>query len=284
MKVDELVALGGIAPPVPTAAPAREAIEEVTKIYYEVYVPGLCQFFESQWYNFKSQGSNSIAIFLNNKTVISLFADFLNALNNVSKGDPGQIAYSSNLETRIVWALTTLAYSISPGINTPRDDPLPNDDATELRGRLVVFDTLLSGNSLSFNPLMPTPKNADAHQRKEYDFWFCLAEFLGQQDPRERDRYLTKIRTLLDGRENRDLLYSIAIARELAPRFGPGYENKVPDHLDEREPRNKFHVATQFIKSELTATGGTTNIVRRFALIAAKAFINPGVNVNRNRS
>lgn len=281
MKVDELIALGGTAPPFPTKPLPRDVMEEVTKIYYEIYVPGLCQFFETQWYNFKNQGPNPITVFLENKPLVSLIAEFLNVLRTVSTSDQGQMAYSGNLETRVVWGLTTLAYRIPQSINSPRDDSLPEDDATELRNRLYVFETLLTGEILASNPLLSPPKNADAHRKNEYEFWYLLAEFLRQTDGSQRERLLTRLRHLLEGRENRDVLYSLAILRELSPRFAPGYENKVEPHLDESEPRNKLHVATQFINAEASNTGGTTNVVRRFAFIATKAFINPGINISR---
>ncbi|KAJ9143014.1 Transcriptional regulatory protein moc3 [Pleurostoma richardsiae] len=281
MKVDELIALGGLAPPTSASPPTREIIEEVTKIYYEIYVPGLCQFFESQWYNFKSQGSNPISTFLANKHVVSQFAEFLRILPNISSSDASQMAYSGNIETRLVWALTTLAYSTPDRTNHPSDDPVPEDDAIEVRNRLRVFDTLLSGGSLPTNPLMPPPKKADSNRKKEFEFWFSLGEYLRVQGAAEREDILSKLRALLDGRENRDVLYSLAILRELTPHFEPGYENKVPEHLDESEPRNKLYVASQFIMNEATTAGGTTNVVRRYASLATKSFINPGTNVTR---
>lgn len=280
MKVDDVINAAGAAPPETSLTPTPQSIQELTKIYYEIYVPGLCQFFESQWYNFKSDGPNSVTIFLHNRQLISLLGSFLVSLHTVN-ADPSHNPYCGHLETRVVWALAKLAYTVPPGSNLPRDDPLPDDDAREVRNRVFVFETLLNGESLSANPLIPVPKNVDPQRRKEYEFWFLLAEFLRLVDFSERDQHLRKLRLLLDGRENRDMLYSLAVIRQFSPQFAPGWQDKVPDHLSEKEPLNQLHVAIQFIKAEAATTGGTTNVVRQFAFLATRALISPGVNIVR---
>lgn len=280
MKVDDIIDAAGAAPPETTLTPTPQSIQELTKIYYEIYVPGLCQFFESQWHNFKSEGPNSVAIFLHNRQLISLLGSFLVSLHTVN-ADPTHTAYCGHLETRAVWALAKLAYTVPPDSNLPRDDPLPDDDAREARNRVMVFETLLNGESLPANPLTPVPKNAEPQRRKEFEFWFSLAEFLRLADFAERDQHLRKLRTLLDGRENRDMLYSLAVIRQFSPQFEPGWEDKVPDHLSEKEPLNQLHVAIQFVKAEAAATGGTTNVVRQLAFLATRALISPGMNITR---
>lgn len=281
LKVDEIIDSSGAAPRIETTLrPTPQSVEELTKIYYEIYVPGLCQFFESQWFNFQSQGHNSISIFLHNDPLISLLGSFLVSLHTVN-ADPNHFSYCGHLETRVVWALAKLAYTIPSGVNMPRDDPLPENNPSETRNRVRVFEALLNGETLATNPLIPPPRNADQHRRKEYEFWYSLAEFLRLQDQAGRELHLQRLRSLLDGRENRDVLYALAIIRDLSPRIGPGYENKIPDHLDESEPRNKLHVATQFIKAEASATGGTTNVVRQLAFVACRALVNPGFNIAR---
>ncbi len=88
----------------------------------------------------------------------------------------------------------------------------------------------------------------------------------------------------MDGRENRDVLYSIAVLREYTAHWDASdSEQSVPSHLEESDCRSKLAVATRFIRDESTSTGGTTNVVRRFADLAYRAFVRPGVNVNRNR-
>ncbi len=90
------------------------------------------------------------------------------------------------------------------------------------------------------------------------------------------------MRNLLDGRENRDVLYSIAVLRDLSARMDPSLnEQTAPSHFDELDPRSRLAVATRFIREEAASTGGTTNVIRRFAALAYRAFVRPGVNSNR---
>lgn len=90
------------------------------------------------------------------------------------------------------------------------------------------------------------------------------------------------MRSLLDGRENRDVIYSIVVLREFTQRWDAGpNEQNVGAHLEESDPRSKLAVATRFIRDEAASTGGTTNVVRRLSDLAYRAFVRPGVNVNR---
>lgn len=260
--------------------PTPQSVEELTKLYYEIYVPGLCQFFESQWFNFKTEGHNPVSIFLHNRVLINLLGSFLVSLHTVNS-DSNHIVYCNHLETRVVWAIAKLAYTIPPGSNMPRDDPLPEDNASEVRNRVYVFESLLNGESLAANPLIPAPNNADVQRRKEYEFWYSLAEFLRLSSFAERQPHLKIMRERLDGRENRDVLYSIAVIRQFGPEYEAGWENTVTDYLDEEDPLNRLHVATQFIRAEASSTGGTTNVVRQFCQIATWAIIHPGYNAPR---
>lgn len=133
LKVDEIIDSSGAAPRIETTLrPTPQSVEELTKIYYEIYVPGLCQFFESQWFNFQSKGHNSISVFLHNDPLISLLGSFLVSLHTVN-ADPNHFSYCGHLETRVVWALAKLAYTIPSGVNMPRDDPLPENNPSETR-------------------------------------------------------------------------------------------------------------------------------------------------------
>jgi len=283
MKVDELIALGA-SPPVPSAASrSRETLDELTKIYHEVYMPGLAAFFETAWYNFKAQqGGQAPASLLQKPAVVDLFASFLASLASIKSPDSPEMAAVSFLETRLVWALACLALDTPPATNPPSAELIAANDATEARNRLEVFQALLSGERLTSNPCYPAPGKGDGHRIRELEFWWWLAEYLTMDDaPGQRDHALTRMRNLLDGRENRDVLYSLTILRELSPRFPPGFELTLPQHHDEADPRSKLAVAARFIRSEAHTTGGTTNVVRRFAELASKAFIHPGFNIAR---
>lgn len=297
MKIDEIIGQDGPAPPTPATPPSRETLDDITKVYYEVYVPGLSAFFETSWYNFQPAGpTNPASILLNNRILLGLLSTYLNSIAKVQTTDansPDMVAASAQ-ELRVVWSLAAMAYMTPATVNLPSDEPLADNNAAEARNRLSVIEALFSGGCMRANPCMPPPRSGETSRIREHQFWWWLAEYLRLQDdtglpntpgnslPRLRDQALSQMRNLLDGRENRDVIYSVATLRDLAPRFAAGYDvTQPPPNQDESDPRSKFAVAARFIQTEAQDHGGTTNVVRRFAQLGAKAFIQPGYSVCR---
>lgn len=285
MKITEIIDLLGPPPPSRQISHTEDTFNEITKVYHEMYAGGLSAFFETSWYYFVENGKMS---FPKEPNLIEHMATFLKILEAVKANDHSQMAYSGVLETRIVWELACVAYQTPERSNQAMRVAMPPDgDATEARNRLHVVDTLLCGEYLLTNPLAPPLSDADVHRTRQFDFWYSLAEFIRRRDNPDsphavqaREDALSRMRHLLDGRENRDVLYSIAVVRELAPSYGPSY-GSTPQHLDESDPKNRLAVASKFILDEAQVTGGTTNVVRRFSDIASRAFVNPAVNVVR---
>ncbi|OTB15773.1 hypothetical protein K445DRAFT_35493, partial [Daldinia sp. EC12] len=278
MKVHELVGMTGTVPPVLDSPLNGEKLAEVRDLYEQVYAPGLEKFFETEWYT-KPQGVSTL---MSSTAVNEMLAGFLQSMAKTDANDVAGMQYSANLEFRVVWDLTTLVYTSEYKINVGEHLP-PPDDGSEARNRVAVFEALLSGDNLDQNPLHPPPANADIrlHRIREFRFWYLLAEFLRVRDQpgvdttHQRDYFLGQLRELLDGRENRDVLYSLAVIRALAPNFPPDFESTLPPHLDETDPKSKLAVARKFIQDESQVTGGTTNVVRRFSELAVRAFIAP---------
>ncbi|KAI1351539.1 hypothetical protein F5Y01DRAFT_304636 [Xylaria sp. FL0043] len=285
MKVQELVTLGNAAPPPVDAPLSQEKLLEVQDLYEQVYAPGLEKFFETDWY-LKPSGSHALT---SNSRVQEVLAAFLQSLSTTTTNDVAGMAYSANLEFRVVWELATLVYSAEYKVNMSHGIP-PTDDGNEARNRVAVFETLLAGEFLDHNPLRPpleNPDNAVYHRNRELRFWHSLAEFLLIRDQPsidvtpQRDVILGRLRELLDGRENRDVLYSLTVIRALTHKFPPDFESTLPPHLDESDPKSKLAVARKFIQDEARVTGGTTNVVRRFSELGVRAFINPACNIAR---
>lgn len=284
-KIHEIIDLLGPPPPPQQVSHTEETFNEITKVYHEMYAPGLSAFMETTWYYFVENGKMS---FPRDANLIEHMATFLKILEAVKANDHSQMAYSGVLETRIVWELACTAY------HTPDRPPQairvampPDGDPMEAKNRLRVVETLLCGEYLPVNPLALPLSDVDVHRTRQFDFWYSLAEFVRRRDSpdsppavKAREDALARMRHLLDGRENRDVLYSIAVVRELAPTYGPSYGAN-PPHLDETDPKNRLIVASKFILDEAQVTGGTTNVVRRFSDIASRAFVNPAVNVMR---
>ncbi|KAM0444366.1 hypothetical protein ACHAO4_010208 [Trichoderma viride] len=286
MRIDEIIDLLGPPAPAQQISHTEETFNEITKVYHEMYASGLSAFFETSWYYFTENGKMS---FPKDANLIEHMATFLKILEGVRANDHTQMAYSGVLETRIVWELACTAYQMPDrATNSMRLNLPPDNDAIEARNRLQVVEALLCGDELLHNPLSPPVADADHHRIRQFDFWYSLAEFVRKRDNpntpavvKMREDVLSRMRHLLDGRENRDVLYSIAVVRELAPDFDAGYATTIPQHLDETDPKNRLAVASKFILDESQVTGGTTNVVRRFSDIASRAFVNPGVNIAR---
>ncbi|KAJ0152027.1 Uncharacterized protein HZ326_5483 [Fusarium oxysporum f. sp. albedinis] len=286
MKIDEIIDLLGTVPTSQNIAHTEGTHNEITKVYHEMYAPGLASFFESGWYHFTENGSPS---FPRSQRLVELMASFLKALEAVKVNDQTQMAYSGILETRLVWELARAAYDPPTAASAISTTTLPHDgDAKETQNRVRVVEALLCGDYLSVNPLCPPMQDPDSYRTRQFDFWYSLAEFVRtREDPngpsaaKSREEMLSRMRYLLDGRENRDVLYSIAVVRELAPHFDSPYGNAAPQHADESDPKNRLSVASKFIYDESQVTGGTTNVVRRLCDIAYRAFVNPGVNIAR---
>ena len=288
MKVDELIALGGATPPTPSSPPSVSALDEITRLYNEVYSRGLCLFFESKWYELSDSRASSTAILHHNPQVVTLFKSFLQHITDLKGTELGDMRMPSHLEACLIWALACL-----PGSSASQDkfeQPSPAEAARwEAWHRVYVFETLISGDTLSTNPLLTPPADEKhAPHKHELAFWHYLAQYLlaahstsSPQDLAARERYLGLLRSTLDGRENRDVLYSIAILREYTTRWDAVQnEQTVPAYLDESDPRSKLAVATRFIRDEMAAMGGTTNVVRRLAELAYRSFVRPAVNVD----
>ncbi|RYP90845.1 hypothetical protein DL770_003030 [Monosporascus sp. CRB-9-2] len=284
MMVDELVNMGGATPPPLDSPLSADKLNEVRDLYEQVYAVGLEAFFETKWYT-SPQGLNAL---VSHTGVNEMMAGFLQSMAKTDANDVAGMQYSANLEFRVVWDLATLVNASEAKANTGGTLP-PPDDGSEARNRVCVFGALLSGDYLDQNPLTPAPAQGDYHRIREFRFWYYLAEFLRIKDQpnvdmtAHRERILGLVRELLDGRENRDVLYSFAIIRTLAPKFPPDFESTLPPHLDESDPKSKLAVARKFIQDESQVTGGTTNVVRRFSELAVRAFILPGGNIQRSQ-
>ncbi|KAH7039601.1 uncharacterized protein B0I36DRAFT_345 [Microdochium trichocladiopsis] len=282
MRVDELINIEGLAPPALDGPLTAEQVDECRDLYEQVYAPGLESFFEAKWY-IMPPGYEALA---NDSAVNEVMIGFLNTVRNLDPHDSNGMQYSASLEFRVVWDLARLVTRVDsephPGADLPAID-----DAHEIKNRVNILEVLLSGEFLDQNPLRMPPSDGDYHRIREFRFWYYLGEFLRIKKPEtpnmsaQKSHALSMLRELLDGRENRDVLYSLVVIRDLAPKFPADFENSLPPHLDESDPKSKLAVARKFIQDESQVSGGTTNVVRRIAELGVRAFILPGGNIPR---
>ncbi|KAK8029882.1 hypothetical protein PG993_011173 [Apiospora rasikravindrae] len=276
LPINQLVVMSGVALPKLQASPSAALLSDVRGLLAEIYGPGLERFFESGWFT----REQTLDMLMADKTTTDVLAAFLNTISSVGANEPHSLDYPATTEPLVVWKATLACFAAPSNqqMNAGRSLPSP-DDVVEARNRLTILDALISGDVLSQNPLQPMLSEGDFHRLREFEFWFYLGEFLTiKSDPNHpmppnREEILAKMRTVLDGRENRDVLYAIAIMRAYTPEFPADFERTLPAHLDESMPVSKLAVARKFIQDEAKVTGGTTNVVRCFSEIAARAFI-----------
>lgn len=287
-SIDDLLSFGN--PPAPADQPTTDvsqtpsALEETKHLYYSIYCPGLESFLETKWFTAKGA-----AKLMGDKDLLDKFGILLLQFSKTVVTDPIAIAHTASVEAKVVWALSCM---VKLGAEDDREakiepkTPIPaQDDAVEADHRLTVFECLLTGRTAETNPLTApipgsgVPGSNDYHRLRELEFWYTLANFvcLREDDPncaKDVDDTLAALRNLLDGRENRDVLYSIAIIRAIGQRVAEYTPSDTPLHFDESDNRSKLLVAKKFIQDEASGAG-TTNVIRRLCELATRTWTTP---------
>jgi len=234
-------------------------------------------FLENKW--FSAHGTEKLT---NSKEVLDQVAVLLEAFGKTTSTDPGEMQYTTAVEGRVVWSLASMVRSAdsSNGVKETAATIPAIDDPVEASHRLTVFEDLICGRVAATNPLTKpgVPGSGDHHRLRELEFWYMLGQFVTLHHDaafsREIDETLSALRTLLDGRENRDVLYSIAVVNGLSQRVSEYTETDQPLHLDEQDARSKLAVAKRFVKDEASGNG-TTNVIRRLCELATKSWAAP---------
>ncbi|CAD6446614.1 552427a6-ee9b-4412-bc16-d4df6503a8d8 [Sclerotinia trifoliorum] len=282
-SIDDLLAFGNPPAPVDSQAPdvsqSPSALEEAKHLYYSIYSPGLESFLESKWFSAKGA-----AKLMSDKPLLEKFGTLLLQFSKTIVTDPVAIAHTASVEAKVVWALACMVKLGAEEEKEARAESksvLPaQDDAVEANHRLTVFECLLTGKVAESNQLTaPVQGSGDHHRLRELEFWYSLANFvcLREDDPncaKDVDDTLATLRNLLDGRENRDVLYSIAIIRAIGQRVSEYTPSDTPLHFDESDNRSKLLVAKKFVQDEASGSG-TTNVIRRLCELATRTWTTP---------
>lgn len=282
-SIDDLLAFGNPPAPVDSQVPdvsqSPSALEEAKHLYYSIYSPGLESFLESKWFSAKGA-----AKLMSDKPLLEKFGTLLLQFSKTIVTDPVAIAHTASVEAKVVWALACMVKLGAEEEKEARAESksvLPaQDDAVEANHRLTVFECLLTGKVAESNQLTaPVQGSGDHHRLRELEFWYSLANFvcLREDDPncaKDVDDTLATLRNLLDGRENRDVLYSIAIIRAIGQRVSEYTPSDTPLHFDESDNRSKLLVAKKFVQDEASGSG-TTNVIRRLCELATRTWTTP---------
>jgi len=217
-----------------------------------------------------------------------LFASLIDKIQNGRPDDQEAAVLVPGLEARVIWSLMVMCRSAdsvsddSNGVGANTDaHASPDGGLAETVKRLQVLESLLTGHNLASNPLVPEDTvngtaPFDPTRVQEREFWQLMGRFLTLHDDeassaKEIDDTLSACRNLLQELENRDVIYSIAIASHLGSRVSEFPHNVRPVGNDEQDAKNKLYVAKKFIEDEAMGKG-TTQVIQRICGMAVRSW------------
>ncbi len=290
-KIEDLQCINGLPPPpLPPSQPIVEPLKEQMKqIWSTVYAPGIDKFLETTWY--VSRGETYL---IQNQIMCDQFANLIYRFQALPSNDPNYpiyLAATYSLEAKMVWEMISMSRTAA-GVNKSEGAPEPEIDPEDLKNgvkdavkRVDIFEALVTGEYLSSeddpSSTEDTKPNGtpfgDQLKTREKQFWSLIYTFLTIRDDeassaKEIDDTISTARSLLDSRENRDVIYSIMIARHIGARIAEFPTNlPQPTSNEEAEDKNKLHVAKRFIEEEANGKG-TNQIVQRLCGMAARSW------------
>lgn len=247
-------------------------LDAIRDLYLREYAPGLDRFFETDWY-----GMQGLNILMSDQEILKYFAHCLDRFRHPpsenNKGLP-------SIEARLIWVLASMAFAHPPGPQGPLNF-LPRIEAVSH----IILGTFMPPERVPPAPTtMPDPKNQpDAYAFYLQDlFWHHLSTLTTIRDDNTRQptsgqeiaNQLAGMRNILSMLENRDVLYSMAIARH----FGGRMEHYDADKIlignrgtaEAEDPLNKLAVALGFLVNE--EMQGTTQVVQRLCGMSRRGF------------
>lgn len=260
MTIDELCMIGGIRPSTPKMSKpiSHDMHKDIEYLYLTEYAQGIDRFLETSWY--QSRGFHYLQA---DSDLYDLFAGTLECFSATKSNDHDAMRILPSTEARMIWTLMCLPRRLTAS-NCHPNIPLDDADLHTILDRLSILEALLTGTRLSQSlaPLAPAdhqdPRSPPARQ---LDFWRRLSDFAAHAAPADALAYM---RRLLDERENRDVLYSVAVVRHLGPGGDGGAQ------LGEAD-RTRLGVARRFVEDEASGRG-TTQVAQRVCGMAVRGW------------
>ncbi|KAJ6089688.1 hypothetical protein N7467_004904 [Penicillium canescens] len=279
LHVNDLFSLRGIAPPPPhpvaTLPPGR--LEEIQAVFLATYAPAIDKLLEIRWYSEKA-----LSFLMADSQLMADYSALIDAFNEWNLQDGETLARLESFEASIIWKSMALCRQV-PDAESGQQGRDWN--LCVACARLNVVEALLTWNHLDSNPLSRElvmdaanpPNTPDQFQSRQLDFWDQVGEFLTLYDneassAKQIDDTLSRCRQLLDTYENRDIIYSITVARHLGQRWAD-FPNSLPKvgYTTEKEAGTKLFVAQKFLEEEAEGKG-TTQIYKRVCCMAVRSW------------
>ncbi|KAK2873248.1 hypothetical protein FQN49_002482 [Arthroderma sp. PD_2] len=284
-KMSELLAIGGFTlPDIDTNPLSTVKLEEV-KMLYKIYAQGMDRMLECNWYD-----ANGLPHLLANSRLLSLYSSLLDGFTDPNIHDAPVISRMESFESHVIWESFALCRTARA-----QEQPNGNDSAnssdpqlTYAVKRLSLLEALLTGTVLENNPVArhnypeddPSVTASGLNNQiknRQLQFWESMGDYLSipDSDPDaggKRERTLFAARAFLDMIESRDVVYSIAVVRNIS-KFQPR-KFKLSAASDEKDPAAKLYVACRFLEDEVRGKA-TSQVSRRISQLAVKYWDEP---------
>ncbi|KAJ5138606.1 uncharacterized protein N7515_003454 [Penicillium bovifimosum] len=279
LYINDLFSLRGIAPPPPHPIATLPAgrLEEIQAVFLATYAPAIDKLLEVRWYS-----ESALSLLMADAQLMADYSALINAFNEWNLQDGETLARLESFEASIIWKSMSLCRQVPDGENAQQGRDW---NLCVACGRLNVVEALLTWNHLDSNPLSRElvmdaanpPNTPDQFQSRQLDFWDQVGEFLTLYDneassAKQIDDTLGRCRQLLDTYENRDIIYSISVARHLGQRWAD-FPNSLPKvgYTTEKEAGTRLFVAQKFLEEEAEGKG-TTQIYKRICCMAVRSW------------
>lgn len=283
--MSELLAIGGFALPEVDTNPLSPTKLEEVKMLYRIYAQGMDRLLECNWYD-----THGLTQLLGNPRLLSLYSSLLDGFTDPNINDAPVIARMESFESNVIWeslCLCRTARAQEPTNGTDTSDST-DPQLTYAVKRLSLLEALLTGTILENNPVsrhnypeddpVVTTSGLNAQiKNRQLGFWESMGDYLSIPDNEpdasdKRDKALFAARAFLDMIENRDVVYSIAVVRNIS-KFQPR-KFKLPVASDEKDPAAKLYVACRFLEDEVRGKA-TNQVTRRISQLTVRYWDEP---------
>ncbi|EFR03756.1 hypothetical protein MGYG_06755 [Nannizzia gypsea CBS 118893] len=284
-KMSELLSIGGFALPEVDTNPLSPTKLEEVKMLYKIYAQGMDRLLECNWYD-----THGLTRLLGNPRLLSLYSSLLDGFTDPNIHDVSVITRMESFESNVIWESLCLCRSARALEPTNGTDTSNSTDPqlTYAVKRLSLLEALLTGTVLENNPVSrhnypeddpaATTSGLNAQiKNRQLNFWESMGDYLSipDSDPdasNKRDKALFAARAFLDMIECRDVVYSIAVVRNIS-KFQPR-KFKLPTASDEKDPAAKLYVACRFLEDEVRGKA-TNQITRRISQLTVRYWDEP---------
>ena len=229
IKIDDLLSGGSsssqpLTPPSSEAAPyanPSNTVENMKTLYKSRYAPALDEFLETGW--FMNRGLVKIRSDAQLVEVMTEIFERLKARGGsfVDEEDPS--IGRQGKTAGILWAGVKMCYGTSiPAADNRQDedeDEFRDDkDGAETLHRINVVEALVTGQPLEPVPSSPRRLSVDRTADNATLFWKLLGRIATARAGEQIDSVLKDCKQLVEGKDTRKLLYTIAEARHVGKR------------------------------------------------------------------